>query len=309
VAMFFLARVVGQVGHEQMMLAESAIAERIAPVGRVRTTADEGDPAEAPRLTVAAAPRPAPSPEAAEGRPPEEVVQAACAACHQAGVAGAPKSDDTAAWGERYELGLEVLVASVISGKGAMPPRAGQPNLTDGEIRGAVLQMLEDAGVEVAEAVGPDEVAEAAEETVAAVAEQAEELAEPAAEAVGEAAETAERVVEEEPAEAREEVEEEAAKEEPETVAAAGDAAAGEGVYQRACLACHLTGAAGAPKLDATEAWSERYGERGFDGFVQSVIDGKGAMPPRAGQRSLTDDDIRNAIQYILEKSEVDTSG
>lgn len=47
----------------------------------------------------------------------------ACMACHAAGVAGAPKAFDAAAWESRLALGMDTLVNSVTNGKGAMPPR------------------------------------------------------------------------------------------------------------------------------------------------------------------------------------------
>lgn len=65
-----------------------------------------------------------------------------CVACHASGVAGAPKLGDKAAWGPRVGAGKEAMIATVVKGKGAMPPRAGQPNLSDGEIGDAVDFML-----------------------------------------------------------------------------------------------------------------------------------------------------------------------
>ena len=47
----------------------------------------------------------------------------ACAACHAAGVAGAPKAFDAAAWKPRLDKGMDTLVSSVTNGLGAMPPR------------------------------------------------------------------------------------------------------------------------------------------------------------------------------------------
>jgi len=47
----------------------------------------------------------------------------ACMACHAAGVAGAPKAFDAAAWAPRLATGMDALVASVSNGKGAMPPK------------------------------------------------------------------------------------------------------------------------------------------------------------------------------------------
>ena len=55
----------------------------------------------------------------------EQVYTAQCAACHAAGVAGAPKLGDASGWQPRLATGLEALVASVVKGKGAMPAQAG----------------------------------------------------------------------------------------------------------------------------------------------------------------------------------------
>jgi cytochrome c5 len=62
-------------------------------------------------------------------------------ACHAAGVAGAPKFGDKAAWGPRISLGLEALTASAIKGKNAMPPRGGS-TASDAEIQLAVEFIL-----------------------------------------------------------------------------------------------------------------------------------------------------------------------
>ena len=71
----------------------------------------------------------------------EALYNKACVACHAAGVAGAPKFGDKAAWGPRVGLGLEALTASVINGKNAMPPRGGS-TASDAEIQSAVEFIL-----------------------------------------------------------------------------------------------------------------------------------------------------------------------
>jgi cytochrome c5 len=65
-----------------------------------------------------------------------------CNACHAAGVAGAPKFGDKAAWAARSKLGVDALVASVIKGKGAMPPKGAVGGASDAELRAAVEYML-----------------------------------------------------------------------------------------------------------------------------------------------------------------------
>lgn len=93
-------------------------------------------------------------------------------------------------------------------------------------------------------------------------------------------------------------------------VAGAADAAApavaaaprsGSEVYNAACLACHATGAAGAPKVGDQAAWQPRVGQ-GMDGLLASAINGKGAMPPRGGS-SASDDELRAAIEYMLKET------
>lgn len=75
-------------------------------------------------------------------RTAEQVVQAQCVKCHQTGENGAPKVGDRAAWIPRMKKGLESLVASAIHGHGAMPARGGMPDLSDDQIRGAVVSMF-----------------------------------------------------------------------------------------------------------------------------------------------------------------------
>ncbi len=72
----------------------------------------------------------------------EEVVSLQCARCHDAGVGGAPRIGDPAAWIPRLKFGIDPLVRSMINGHGGMPPRGGTANLTDAEVRGAIVYML-----------------------------------------------------------------------------------------------------------------------------------------------------------------------
>ncbi|MDX1374854.1 MAG: c-type cytochrome, partial [Burkholderiales bacterium] len=73
----------------------------------------------------------------------------------------------------------------------------------------------------------------------------------------------------------------------------------GKAVYDKACVACHATGVANAPKLGDKAAWAPRLGT-GVDALMKSVIAGKGAMPPKAGNPSLTDAEIRAAVDYMV---------
>ncbi|MEX0915097.1 MAG: c-type cytochrome, partial [Wenzhouxiangellaceae bacterium] len=74
-----------------------------------------------------------------------QVVGTECAKCHATGVGGAPRIGDTQAWVQRMKHGLPQLVASAIRGHGGMPPRGGQANLTDTELRSAILYLYDPA--------------------------------------------------------------------------------------------------------------------------------------------------------------------
>ena len=76
----------------------------------------------------------------------EQVVKAQCVKCHGEGVGGAPKIGDLDAWVQRMKQGLPYLIRSAIRGHGGMPPRGGQANLTDNELRSAILYMYNPSG-------------------------------------------------------------------------------------------------------------------------------------------------------------------
>ncbi len=72
-------------------------------------------------------------------------------------------------------------------------------------------------------------------------------------------------------------------------------------MYDGACMACHATGAAGAPKVGDTAAWEGRMGS-GVDGLLGSAISGKGAMPPKGGS-TYTDEQLRTVVEFMLSES------
>lgn len=85
-------------------------------------------------------------------------------------------------------------------------------------------------------------------------------------------------------------------------VAAAGGARSGQDVYQSACFACHGTGAAGAPMLGDAAAWGPR-ASKGVSALLNSAINGLNAMPPRGTCGNCSDDDLKAAIEYMVENS------
>jgi cytochrome c5 len=72
----------------------------------------------------------------------EQIVGVRCSHCHQTGVNGAPKIGDKADWIPRLKPGLDIVVRSAINGHGGMPPRGGMADLTDSEIRNAIIFMF-----------------------------------------------------------------------------------------------------------------------------------------------------------------------
>lgn len=85
-------------------------------------------------------------PVSRSGPPPrrsgEQIVAAQCIKCHQTGTGGSPRIGDREAWVPRLKNGLAVLVRSAINGHGSMPARGGMANLTDNEMRDAIIFMI-----------------------------------------------------------------------------------------------------------------------------------------------------------------------
>ena len=216
--------VLNRPGADPNALTPEAVSARIQPVARVEL----GAPSAAPGARAAA-----------------DIVKATCAACHQTGAANAPKLGNAQEWAPRIKTGVNAMVQSVIKGKGAMPPKAGDPSLTEGEIHNAVVLMANQAGGKFKE------------KPAAAPAQQA---------------------------------------------AATPQKSDGKAVYDKVCFACHQTSVANSPKLGDKEAWAPRI-KTGMDSLVQSVIKGKGAMPPKAGNPALNYAEIRAAVDFMVSQS------
>jgi len=95
-------------------------------------------------MQVAAAttsPSPATAATTAATAGPPALYNQVCSTCHAAGVAGAPKLGDKAAWAPRIAQGVDALTASAIKGKGAMPPRGGA-SASDADIKALVAYMV-----------------------------------------------------------------------------------------------------------------------------------------------------------------------
>jgi len=80
----------------------------------------------------------------------------------------------------------------------------------------------------------------------------------------------------------------------------------GQKVYSEVCSTCHDQGVFGAPKLGDVREWTERV-SKGQSILDYNSIEGfagkKGFMPPRGGDSSLTDDEVKSAVQYMINQS------
>jgi len=193
----------------------------------------------------------------------EQVFGAVCTACHTPGALGAPKFNSKADWASRLGQGYDTLIKHAIEGIRQMPPRGGNPDLSDTEIARAVAYMANSGG---ANFKAPEAAAPAAVPATAAAATG------------GDKPEKTEKA------------------EAPQAVAASGK---GEAVYKQTCFMCHAAGVAGAPKLGDKAAWGPRIA-KGKDALYASALKGKNAMPAKGGNASLSDADVKATVDYMV---------
>jgi cytochrome c5 len=307
-------------------MTPEAIADRLAPVGRVALQAATAGGGGA--------------------RSGEAVYKLACAACHDSGAAGAPKFADAAGWGGRNKQGLETLVKHAIEGFKGMPAKGGNASLSDTEVARAVVYMANAAGASFKEPAAPAAAPAAATAAAPSAERTGQQIVEAAcanchttgemgAPKIGDRAAWSKRVSQGldtvttaairghdgmpargglaniTDAEMRKAVlymfnqggGSAAAPTAAATAVAAAPAApaadAGKKLYDTSCAACHAAGVAGAPKFGDKAAWAPRI-KTGEAAMVASVIKGKGAMPPKGAAGSATDAEIAAAVQYMV---------
>ena len=275
----------------------------------------------------------------------EQVYTAVCAACHTPGALGAPKLNAKGDWAARLGLGFDTLTKHAIEGIRAMPPRGGNPDLSDIEVARAVAYMANSAGASfkepAAEAAPADaataaaapgnapntETANAAPGTTpsagssnaTANAPVASTPATPGTTKPNTAASIATPADKPSPAKpapvsppkpAPSAATAPAAKPAPVASApapakpapVADSSGKGESIYKQSCAVCHAAGVAGAPKLSDKTAWAPRIA-KGMEAMYASGIKGKGAMPAKGGNPSLTDADVKAAVDYMVSQA------
>jgi cytochrome c5 len=145
ILMFALARYVGKHEQNAQVLKEpmlhTSVQARTAPPVRVAVAGQDNT---ALKIEPVAAHGPALVLAALTNGP--EVYEGACKACHEAGLAGAPKTGDDAAWAPRIAKGKATLYEHAVKGftgtTGVMPPKGGRTDLSDDLIKEAVDHIL-----------------------------------------------------------------------------------------------------------------------------------------------------------------------
>jgi cytochrome c5 len=264
----------------------------------------------------------------------EQVFNQVCKTCHEAGIAGAPKFGDAAAWGKVIAQGQSVAVGHAVNGIRGMPPKGGNPDLESVEVERAVVYMANKAGAGWKEPPAPGVAAteRTGEQVVAAVCGKCHESGANGAPRIGDRAAWTPRVAKGLPyvtqaalkghgsmparggmadlsdTEVKRAIEymfnAGTGAAAPAVVAAAAPAAPaaaaadGKKVYEGVCVACHGAGIAGAPKFGDKAAWAPRI-KTGMDTLYAAALKGKGAMPAKGGNASLPDADVKAAVDYM----------
>tara|TARA_Y100000768_G_scaffold163886_1_gene122590 strand:- start:262 stop:741 length:480 start_codon:yes stop_codon:yes gene_type:complete len=76
----------------------------------------------------------------------------------------------------------------------------------------------------------------------------------------------------------------------------------GKDVYNSVCMSCHMSGAAGAPITGKSDHWSTRLA-KGNTTLYSNAINGIGVMPAKGGLMSLSEDEVKLAVDYMIDQS------
>lgn len=212
----------------------------------------------------------------------DQVVTETCSACHGTGAMGAPKIGDAAAWAPRIKQGYQTLIQHAMNGYKNMPAKGGNPDLDELEIARAIAVMANKSGAHFTPPAAAPATAPAASAENSAAAAPAASAGNSAAAAPATAPVAA-------------------APAAPAAASAAATAASGNGkaTFDSTCSACHGTGVMGAPKFGDKAAWAPRIA-KGKDTLYQHALHGFNNMPPKGGNPSLSDADVKAAVDYMI---------
>jgi cytochrome c5 len=213
----------------------------------------------------------------------DQVYSQVCKTCHEAGLAGAPKFGDKAAWSARLAQGETTMGQHAIAGfqgkLGVMPAKGGNAELTDDEVRRAVAFMANAAGATWKEPAAAAVAVAAAPVAAQSIAPIAAAVAAPVAVAATPVATSVAT---------------------PATDSAKPD---GKKIFESTCTVCHGAGIAGAPKFGDKAAWAPRIAQ-GINVLYTHAIAGlqtkAGVMPPKGGNLALSDPEVKAAVDYMV---------
>ena len=207
----------------------------------------------------------------------DQIFNKICIQCHAADsiVPKAPKFENKGDWAPRIAQGFDTLFQHALNGFNAMPAKGGAADLTDQELKRVITYMANKAGGTFPDpdAAAPADAAASGEAASAPAAEGAAPADAPKADA---------------------------AKAEDKGAAAGG--ADGKKVYEASCQACHGGAVPGIPHVGKKEDWAPRI-KQGKDTLHKHALEGFNAMPAKGGNGSLSDDEVKAAVDYMANQS------
>lgn len=207
----------------------------------------------------------------------DQIFNKICIQCHAADsiVPNAPKFENKGDWAPRIAQGFDTLFQHALNGFNAMPAKGGAADLTDQELKRVITYMANKAGGTFPDpdAAAPSDAAASGEAASAPAADAAASADAPKADA---------------------------AKAEDKGAAAGG--ADGKKVYEASCQACHGGAVPGVPHVGKKEDWAPRI-KQGKDTLHKHALEGFNAMPAKGGNGSLSDDEVKAAVDYMANQS------
>ena len=203
----------------------------------------------------------------------DQIFNKICIQCHAADsiVPNAPKFENKGDWAPRIAQGFDTLFQHALNGFNAMPAKGGAADLTDQELKRAITYMANKAG-----GTFPDPDAAAPADASAPATEGAAPAEAPKADA--------------------------AKADDKGAAAPAAGGADGKKVYEANCQACHGGAVPGVPHVGKKEDWAPRI-KQGKDTLHKHALEGFNAMPAKGGNGSLSDDEVKAAVDYMANQS------
>ena len=210
----------------------------------------------------------------------DQIFNKICIQCHGAdkSVPNAPKIENNGEWAPRIAQGFDTLFQHALNGFNAMPAKGGAADLTDQELKRVITYMANKSGGTFPDpdAAAPADAAASGEAASAPAAEGAATAEAPKADA--------------------------AKADDKGAAAPASGGADGKKVYEANCQACHGGAVPGVPHVGKKEDWAPRI-KQGKDTLHKHALEGFNAMPAKGGNGSLSDDEVKAAVDYMANQS------